>query len=152
MIWCECFARCACALHSVGEFGIDSNVFAPNYKAPSNDDHISVAMVHVDDKDADKKSPAKATGDSKIALPQHEESQEKSDVQARLQATQRAQLTLLDELNVFDKDYKKPLLGHWVANPDRPGEQMWVNGQDFAAGGYQLPTHKPEIVHPGPSL
>ena len=109
-------------------------------------------MVHVDDKDADKKSPAKATGDSKIALPQHEESQEKSDVQARLQATQRAQLTLLDELNVFDKDYKKPLLGHWVANPDRPGEQMWVNGQDFAAGGYQLPTHKPEIVHPGPSL
>ena len=138
MIWCECFARCACALHSVGEFGIDSNVFAQNYKAPSNDDHISVAVVHVDDKDADKKSQAKATG--------------RSDVQTRLQATQRSQLTLLDELNVFDSDYKKPLQGHWVANPDRPGEQMWVNAQDFAAGGYQLPTQKPEIVHPGPSL
>jgi hypothetical protein len=58
---------------------------------------------------------AKATGDSKIALPQHKKSQEKSDVEARLQATH--------------SDYKKPWLDHLVANPPAaplPAVRRWA--------------------------
>lgn len=40
---------------SVGTFGIDSNVFASNYKAPTNHDHIGVAMVNTDSKKANSK-------------------------------------------------------------------------------------------------
>lgn len=47
-------------LNRVGTFGIDSNVFSSNYKAPSNDDHIGVAMIHVDKKLAKKKAALKS--------------------------------------------------------------------------------------------
>ena len=135
-------------MRSVGEFGIDSNIFASNYKAPSNDDHIGMAMVHVDD--SDKKSKKAAKGGSKVALP-GKKSQETSDTKVQLQAPRRAQLTLLDQLNVFDKDYKKPLEGHWVHDEDKPGEYKWLTGEEFAAGGYKELEHKPRVVHPGPS-
>jgi len=55
-----CFCLCACTFCRVGEFGIDSNVFSSDYKAPTNNDHITVAMVHIDDDKPDKKSAQKA--------------------------------------------------------------------------------------------
>jgi hypothetical protein len=58
---------------------------------------------------------------------------------------------LLDELNVFDKDYKKPLLGHWVHDEDKPGQYKWLTGQEFAEGNYKELEHKPRVVNPGPS-
>lgn len=71
----------------------------------------------------------------------------------QLKSAQKAQLTLLDQINVFDSDYKKPVQGHWVANPDREGEAMWVSGEQYAKGGYQkISSHKPRVVSPGPSL
>ena len=39
----------------------------------------------------------------------------------------------LDELNVFDSDYKQPSLsGQWVDNPDRPGGKMWLTAPQIA--------------------
>ena len=137
---------------SVGEFGIDSNIFASNYKAPTNHDHIGMAMVHADNSDKKSKGAVKgdSKGGSKVALPE-KKSKEKSDTKAQLQAPHRAQLTLLDELNVFDKDYKKPLLGHWVHDEDKPGQYKWLTGQEFAEGNYKELEHKPRVVNPGPS-
>ena len=40
----------------MGTFGIDSNVFSSNYKAPSSDDHVGVARIHVDKELAKKKA------------------------------------------------------------------------------------------------
>ena len=77
----------------------------------------------------------------------------KSAKKVQLKSAQKAKLTILDQLNVFDKDYQKPKLGHWVANPDREGEAMWINGEEYAQGGYQkIGSHKPRVVSPGPSL
>lgn len=47
----------------VDKFGIDSNIFASDYKAPTNHDHIGVAMIHVDDKADDESKPKKAKED-----------------------------------------------------------------------------------------
>lgn len=61
-------ARGTCAfVCSVGEFGIDSNVFATNYKAPTKYDHIGVALVHVDDHNPHENSQANAKKDSTVA-------------------------------------------------------------------------------------
>ena len=54
---------------SVGTFGIDSNVFSSDYKAPTNDDHIKVAMVHIDTKKAEKKGALKAAHLSLLSGP-----------------------------------------------------------------------------------
>jgi hypothetical protein len=49
-------SRARTSLGRVDKFGIDSNIFASDYKAPTNHDHIGVAMIHVDDTDSDDKS------------------------------------------------------------------------------------------------
>ena len=154
----------------VGEFGIDSNIFAPNYKAPTNHDHIGVAMIHVDDDTTSKKkekSKAKGTGGAIFDLieeaeeavsqgkeapsPKEAKAQKKSATKPQLKSWEKAQLTLLDTTNVFDSDYKKPLQGHWVNNPDRVGQKMWVDAKSFAEGSYPKPSRKPRTVSPGPS-
>lgn len=50
----------------MGTFGIDSNVFSSNYKAPSKSDHIGVAMVHVDGKK--KKSGLKSVPKAHLTI------------------------------------------------------------------------------------
>jgi len=116
----------------VDEFGIDSNVFASDYKAPTNHDHIGVAMIHVDDdKKSDKKSAQKA----------------------RLKSAQKAQMTLLSggvsqHNNIFTQGYEKPKEGHWVDSGTGYGHKMWVNGAKFAAGDYATPSHKPRSNGP----
>ena len=73
----------------VGAFGIDSNVFSSSYKAPADQDHIGVAMVHADGQGPTNDWAKGKDASKKIASKEQPNSQKKAQTVSQEEAAAR---------------------------------------------------------------